>query len=341
VTQYQRPPGQTEDSASYQTNVLADLAESFVLEHRDDDAPIYLEVMPLAPHSETCDDAYEGPAPRQDSFDARIRPDPQDATTEVPEFAPGPAYDEDLADKPSWISATPALTADDLASVGEQYQQRLRAMLSVDRLLGRIVAALGPRLDDTVIVVTSDNGWFYGEHRASGKIYAYTESARVPLYIVAPGIQPGTRSRFVLNNDLAPTLLDLASPGYSDAAFDGRSVVPLLRGQQPPVWADRSQFLIEYSRSDSSTTHPPDLHRAAQQDPALHRELRRRVLSADAASADRPRAVRPRRGSEGDDEPAPLSRERTRSRARSRGWMLLSACAGASCRQYEEALREP
>jgi arylsulfatase A-like enzyme len=340
LSRYQRPPGQTEDSATYQTNVLAGFAESFVLEHRDDVAPFYLEVMPVAPHAETCDDAYGGPAPHQDTFDVRIRPDPVDKNVPLPEFVPGPAYDEDLADKPSWISATPSLTAEDLASIGEQYQHRLRAMLSVDRMLGRIVAALGPRLDDTVIVVVSDNGWFYGEHRASGKIYAYTESARVPLYIVAPDVQPGRQSRFALNNDLAPTLLDLASPGYGDAVFDGRSLVPIMRGEEPPAWAERAQFLIEYSRSDSSAYKHPT-YRALRSKAQLYIESYGGVYFSPTPP--------PLIGLELYDlaaDPKEMTSllhypENGRDPVLAPRLDLLSGCAGASCRQYENALREP
>jgi arylsulfatase A-like enzyme len=338
LMQYLRPAGQNEDAATYQTNVLADLAESFLLSHRNDSAPFYLEVMPVAPHAERCSDAYEGPPPGQDTFDARIRPDPRDANAGVPAFLPGSSYDEDLADKPAWM-ATPQLTADDLASIGEQYQYRLRAMLSVDRLVGRLVAALGPRLDDTVIVVTSDNGWLYGDHRMSGKIYAYRESSRVPLYIVAPDIQPGTRSNFVLNNDLAPTLLDLASPGYADAAFDGRSLVPILHDAQPPGWEDRSQFLIEYSRSDAS-----------QDDHPTYAALRSRSwLYVESRGGVYYQAPQPLIGLELYDlaaDPSEMTSllhfpESGRDPVLAPQIDHLLSCAGASCKVYEDAAGTP
>jgi arylsulfatase A-like enzyme len=340
LIQYLLPPGETEDSATYQTNVLADLAESFLLDHRDDAEPFYLEVMPLTPHAEKCSGAYDGQPPDQDGFDKRIRPDPQDAAAVVPAYVPSPAYDEDLADKPSWMSTTPPLTPDDLANVSEQYRQRLRAMLSVDRLIGRLIAALGPRLDDAVIVVTSDNGWLYGEHRISGKVYAYREAARVPLYIVAPDSQPGARPGLVLNNDIAPTLLDLASPGYADAAFDGRSLVPLLLDPQSPAGSERSRFLIEFGRSAMSDeqyrTYTALRSRTElyiesydgvyfQQTPPPLIALELYDLAADpnemSSLLHYPENAR-------DPVLAPLLDQ-------------LSACAGASCRQYENARHTP
>jgi arylsulfatase A-like enzyme len=296
--------------------------------------------MPLAPHAEHCPDAYGGAVPHPDSFEVRIRPDPLDATTAVPTFAPGPAYDEDLTDKPEWLSGMPPLTADDLVNVSEQYQQRLRAMLSVDRLIGRLSAALGSRLDDTIIVVTSDNGWIYGEHRVSGKTYAYSESARVPLYIVAPQVPSGTRSTLVLNNDLAPTLLDLALPGYADAAFDGRSLAPLLRDPQPPDWEDRSQILIEYGRSEPMNIGRPT-YAALRSETELYIESHAGVyyqgepqqligLELYDLSADPNEMTSLLRYPQDGRHPvlAPLLDQ-------------LTACAGESCRQHENAPGAP
>jgi uncharacterized repeat protein (TIGR01451 family) len=185
-TPYYRPAGQRESSQMYQTNVLADLAEGFVAQHVSDATPFYLEAMPLAPHAETCDDAYGGPPPSQHSFKVRIRPAPEDDAAAVPAFTPGPAYDEDVADKPSWLTRRTPLSAEDAEDIVEQYQQRLRSLLSVDRLIGRVAEALGPEIDRTTLVFTSDNGWFYGDHRQTGKILPYREASLVPLYIATP-----------------------------------------------------------------------------------------------------------------------------------------------------------
>jgi N-acetylglucosamine-6-sulfatase len=124
---------------------------------------------------------------------------------------------------------------------------RQRSLMAVDEGVGEILRALKEtgQLDNTVIVFTSDNGYFYGEHGLSvERRLAYEESIRMPLLIRFPKVvKPGTvRSEFALNIDLAPTLMELAG---ADAAswMQGKSLVPLLTGKSP-AWRD--SFLIEY-----------------------------------------------------------------------------------------------
>ena len=119
--------------------------------------------------------------------------------------------------------------------------------MAIEEGVGSIWQALKEtgQLDNTVIVFTSDNGYFYGEHGLSvERRLAYEESIRMPLLVRYPAaIKPGTvRDEFALNIDVAPTLLELAGvtrPG----TMQGRSLVPLLKGAKP-AW--RSSFLIEY-----------------------------------------------------------------------------------------------
>ena len=93
-----------------------------------------------------------------------------------------------------------------------------------------------------MIVFTSDNGYFFGEHRIpEGKLFFYEPSIRVPLLVRGPGIPAGvTRSSLVANIDLAPTLLDLAQAAPL-RTMDGRSLVPLLHGDPPAT--DRAVLL--------------------------------------------------------------------------------------------------
>jgi N-acetylglucosamine-6-sulfatase len=123
---------------------------------------------------------------------------------------------------------------------------RLRSLMAVEEGVGKILKALEEtnQLNDTVIVFTSDNGYFYGEHGLSvERRLAYEESIRMPLLVrYPPMIKAGTvRDEFALNIDLAPTLLELA--GVSAPMVDGRSLVPLLNGGGRD-W--RRSFLIEY-----------------------------------------------------------------------------------------------
>ena len=93
---------------------------------------------------------------------------------------------------------------------------------------------------------TSDNGYFLGERGLAGKWLIYEESIRVPLIVADPRLpeerRGTTRPEMALNLDLAPTLLDLAGVEVP-AAYEGRSLVPLLRGETPD-W--RTDFLVEH-----------------------------------------------------------------------------------------------
>jgi arylsulfatase A-like enzyme len=123
---------------------------------------------------------------------------------------------------------------------------RLRSLMAVEEGVGKILKALEEtnQLNNTVIVFTSDNGYFYGEHGLSvERRLAYEESIRMPLLVrYPPLVKAGTVcDEFALNIDLAPTLLELA--GVSAPMVDGRSLVPLLNGAGRD-W--RRSFLIEY-----------------------------------------------------------------------------------------------
>lgn len=133
-------------------------------------------------------------------------------------------------------------------------RDRLRMLAAVDESVGRIMAALerAGQLDDTVFVLTSDHGYFYGEHGLSvERRLAYEEAIRIPMFIRYPRvIKAGlTPAQFVLTIDLAPTLLELAGAALL-AGVQGRSLVPLLEGRSP---RRRDSFLIEYS---SDTVFP-------------------------------------------------------------------------------------
>jgi len=128
-----------------------------------------------------------------------------------------------------------------------------RLVSGVDREVGRIRDLLRERglEGNTVIVFTSDNGFFLGERGLADKWLMYEESLRVPLVIDDPRLPLARRGQRVddmsLNIDFAPTLLDLAgvrAPG----AMQGRSLMPLVKGKHPS-W--RSEFFYEhYTRRD-------------------------------------------------------------------------------------------
>ncbi len=136
----------------------------------------------------------------------------------------------------------PATATRDEAILGRQ-----RSLMAIEEGVGEILKALKEtgQLENTVMVVASDNGYFYGEHGLSvERRLAYEESIRMPLLVRYPKtIKSGTvRDEFALNIDLAPTLLELAGVS-APGTMQGRSLVPLLRGKRPD-W--RNSFLIEY-----------------------------------------------------------------------------------------------
>ena len=159
-----------------------------------------------------------------------------------------PGFDEaDVSDKPAWVRSYPRLTQARIDAEQSLYRQRLRSMLPVEDLLRQVIATLEQtgELGNTYIFFTSDNGFHQGQHRLVGgdKKTPYEEDIGVPLMVRGPGVPAGAvRDQLVINNDLAPTIADLA--GTSTPAFvDGSSFAPLLGDSPPSSW--RRAFLAE------------------------------------------------------------------------------------------------
>jgi arylsulfatase A-like enzyme len=126
---------------------------------------------------------------------------------------------------------------------------RMEQMMSVDRMVGEVVDLLGA---NTVIIFTSDNGHYTGEHRLSNKLAPHDESIRMPLYIKAPGTQKRTVNRLVGNIDIAPTLLEYAGKAWYAGIYnvDGRSLKGLV--DRPSVTSWRRSLLVEFHRPRAS-----------------------------------------------------------------------------------------
>jgi N-acetylglucosamine-6-sulfatase len=211
----------------YSTDYYAERALSVVRRMGDTPTPFFLSLAFLAPHSGLPRDA-DDPA-------GLVTPSP--AARHAGRFAGerllgDPSYNEaDVSDKPSFIQALPPITAARAAAIDENYQQRLESLLAVDEAVVRLVDTLRAEreLDNTLILFTSDNGFFHGEHRvALGKVLVYEPSIRVPLIMRGPGVPVGERRRqLVTNADLAPTILEAAG-AKAGKPQDGRSLFPLL-----------------------------------------------------------------------------------------------------------------
>lgn len=260
----------------YQTDVLAGHAADFLVDPAANPIanPFFLVVAPLAPHVEVLDLAQlvTGNDPLG-GLGLGIRPAPRHAhlidgdesNGELPSLPMKPSFNEaDVSSKPSCPRATPpiepALISDpaciadrplfneaDIASLNNQYKSMLAAVIAVDDMVGSVIDGLiaAGKLDDTAIIFTSGSGWSYGEHRLIGKDLAYEESIRVPFIMRAPGGKTlASSSALIINNDIAPTLADLAgvTPPYQP---DGASIMPLVDVAPDSAWIHRQRFLVE------------------------------------------------------------------------------------------------
>lgn len=125
----------------------------------------------------------------------------------------GRAWEEsDVSDKPFWIQALPVHNANEVANDDARFQAQLESLASVDRAMIKIldeVSRLG-REDRTLVVLTSDNGMQWREHRLSGKGVGYEESVRIPLWIAYPTLTARVESGLVaMNLDIPATVADL------------------------------------------------------------------------------------------------------------------------------------
>lgn len=220
----------------------ADRALAFLADCRTDQ-PWCLSVSFHEPHAEDGD-------PRQ-----YVWPSAFDRLYEDVDFAPPATMD------PAFFAALPAFlrSSESRVRFGWRFDEPVkyrhmvrgyhRLIAAVDANVGRLRAALRERgmADDTVIVFTSDNGYFLGERGFADKWYAYEPSIRVPLLVVDPRAPEGRRgarcASMALNVDLAPTLLDLAGVTVPPAQ-QGRSLLPLLAGDEPADW--RRSFFYEH-----------------------------------------------------------------------------------------------
>jgi arylsulfatase A-like enzyme len=215
------------------------------------DRPFFLQLDELAPHS---DHLARGVCTRS----ALPGPDLFQGIRGLPgiHLPRDPTRERSVADKPSYIRSLPAIDA----AARDQIQRRMRcraaAIHEADRGVGRMVSILRRhgKLDRTVFVFYSDNGFFDGQHRiVKSKGLPYEESIQVPALIRVPSRYLGSSApqRLSLptsNIDIAPTLLDLAGAKPCIAPdqcrrLDGLSMVDALSGEDG--WSPDRPILIE------------------------------------------------------------------------------------------------
>lgn len=236
--------GKTVRKEGYYTRVVTEMAVEWL--RREHDRPFMLILGHKAPHGPFV------PEPKhKHAFDDR------------PVGYPASAFD--LAGKPDWIEARldtwhgiygplyefrkdfPDRSEAGVDRFGDFVRSYLGTILSVDDSVGAVYAALRQtgRLDDTLLVFVSDNGFLLGEHGMIDKRTMHEESIRIPLIARWPArIKPGTViDEMVLNVDLAPSIVDLCEAPALPKVH-GRSVAPLLAGETAG-W--RKSWFYEYN----------------------------------------------------------------------------------------------
>jgi arylsulfatase A-like enzyme len=231
-------------AAKYQSDVYTAKAVDFIGRRGKAAAlggsPFFLNLTYLAPHTGAPIEAGDPtmltpvPAPRHKG---RFAGEP------LPKSA---AFNEaDMSDKPVSMRSRPRLTQTQINEITTSHRQRLESLLAVDEGVERVINALRDAgvLQNTLVIYTSDNGWFQGEHRIPlGKILPYEQAVRSPLMIRGPGIAAGRQvSAPVANTDLAPTILATAG-GAARRIMDGTSLWPLLSGAQN--WSKANRHLL-------------------------------------------------------------------------------------------------
>ena len=216
------------EAEDYSTDVLAAQTEDFI---RESDGPVFAVYAPPAPHHPAIPAAEDA-----------------DLFADLPPWRPPSFNEPDVSDKPAHVRSMVPLGPDRTAYLDALRLDQYRSLRAVDRAVGRLLDALEDtgRLDDALVIFTSDNGVLWGEHRWVRKEVPYEEAIRVPLVIRADRLVSAagaTDTHLVANIDLAPTIASVAGVPLPDA--DGRSLVPLLDGSADR-W--RHALLIEHLR---------------------------------------------------------------------------------------------
>ncbi len=248
--------GQRKTHTGYVTDIITDLAIEFI-KNRPKDKPFFLMCHHKAPHR-----PWQPDEKHAKQFENVQVPEPETfhddyATRSSAAAEATMRIDRDLRPGDYKQTPPPNLSAEELKKW--KYQRYIRDYLacvaSVDDNVGRLLDYLDQSglAQNTLVVYTSDQGFFLGDHNWFDKRFMYEESLRMPFIVRWQGrIQPGSvNDAMILNVDFAPTLL--ACAGLSvPSDMQGRSFLPLLRGQKPKDW--RTSMYYRYY-------HYPQHHR--------------------------------------------------------------------------------
>jgi arylsulfatase A-like enzyme len=276
--------GEKTYTGQYATDVITDLALGF-LDERPRDKPFFLMMHHKAPHrpwepspryaAEFAKRRIPEPATLWDAYSTRtdaLRQNAQrvaaDLTNRDLKLTPPQGLGGDELAR--WRTAKPdsvtiqqdgtsvTLTGEALARWKYQryMQDYLATVQSVDDSVGRVLAFLDQSglARDTIVVYTSDQGFFLGDHGLYDKRFMYEESIRMPFLVRWPaGITAGIQSDAIgLNVDFAPTFLDAAGLPVPPA-MQGRSLLPILQGRTSPDWRTAMYYRYYHDPGDHDT----------------------------------------------------------------------------------------
>ena len=276
--------GEKTYTGRYVTDVITDLAIEFI-KNRPRNQPFFLMVHNKAPHRpwepdevhraqfadkwipepETFWDSY---ATRTDALHENLQRVAGDMTRRDLKLVPpadlkGPELTSWLSTKPDTVTITRGgkevtLTGEALARWKYQTYMRdyLATIQSVDDNVGRLLGFLDTAglAKNTMVIYTSDQGFFLGDHGLFDKRFMYEESLRMPFLVRWPAaIKAGSRSdAMALNVDFAPTFLEAAGVKVP-AELQGRSLLPVLRGKTPADWRSSMYYRYYHDPGDHNT----------------------------------------------------------------------------------------
>jgi N-acetylglucosamine-6-sulfatase len=240
--------GEIDDSHAgrYQTRVQGRIACRMVQKYHRSPKPFFMYWAPIAPHfglPREKDDPTHLTMPgtgKQERIKTPARPtrvrgrfDGQILRAAGMPSDGGPA-ERDVADKPRPMNALPELSVKERFAVRNLTRQRAEALFVLDQQVERLVTTLKKTGEyrDTIIMFTSDNGYFLGEHRMrQGKIKSHEPSLRVPFVMAGPSIPHGQRFDPITTEDIPATIMDLAH-ARPPHAQDGVSLVPTIKADR-------------------------------------------------------------------------------------------------------------
>ena len=232
--------GEEKQYEGYVTDIITDLSIDW-LEGRDQEKPFCLMYHHKAPHR-----WWEPDDKHADMYEDVDIPEPETFWDDYRNRASAAReakmrVDRDLTERdlkgPTPVGLTPE---EEKKWKYQRYiKDYLRCVASVDDNVGRMLDYLDEQglTENTIVIYTSDQGFFLGDHGWYDKRFMYEESLRMPFVIRYPkAIQAGTVSDdMILNVDFAPTFLDYAGIPVPDE-FQGTSFRPVLEGDTPYEW---------------------------------------------------------------------------------------------------------